>query len=64
MVRTEPLSETPNPANAEEYEDYVPKYEKVIFYMGETEKVISIPLVKEKSPKIEAKMVGETEEKN
>ena len=31
MIRTEPLSETPNPSNAEEYEDYVPKYEKVIF---------------------------------
>lgn len=50
MVRTEPLSETPNPSNAEEYEDYVPKYEKVEFHQGETEKVITINLVKEKTP--------------
>jgi len=37
MIETEPLHETDNSANAQEYEDYVPKHEKVSFLHGETE---------------------------
>ena len=48
MIRTEPLSEN-NPNNAIEFEDYLPKHEKITFLHGENEKTIQISLVK-KSP--------------
>jgi solute carrier family 8 (sodium/calcium exchanger) len=62
MIRTENLSETQNPSNAEEYEDYVPKYEKVEFYQGETEKVIEISLVSKKTPQLDSKMIDDHKE--
>jgi len=48
MIRTEPLSETNNPSNAIEFDDYLPKHEKLTFGHGENEKTIQIMLVKEK----------------
>jgi len=36
--------------NAVEFEDYLPKHEKVTFENGETEKVVSILLMNEKMP--------------
>jgi hypothetical protein len=40
MLKTEPLSETSSPNNAEEFEDYVPLHSKVTFKHSETEKTI------------------------
>jgi hypothetical protein len=45
MLRTDHLSDDPNPTNAREFEDYVPKHEEVKFSHGETEKVVTIDLV-------------------
>lgn len=42
----------------------MPKYEKIEFFQGETEKVISIGLVAEKNPEIEAKIVDESAQKD
>ena len=53
MIGTEPLSENPGPTNAIEFEDYLPLYEKITFSHGETEKVVSVSLVKEKVPAIQ-----------
>lgn len=50
-IRTQPLSEkTGAPNNAVEFEDYLPKHEKVIFEHGETEKTIQILIMNEKVP--------------
>lgn len=40
MIRTEPLSEQQTPNNAIEFEDYLPKHERVTFMHGENEKTI------------------------
>lgn len=59
MLRTEHLSESPNPTNAIEFEDYLPKHEEIKFLHGENEKTITIDLVQpNKIPQIEAKIVG------
>jgi hypothetical protein len=55
MFKTEPLSETPNPNNAEEYEDYLPSHSKITFLHGENEKTISIGLVKKNEKEIDTK---------
>ena len=55
MFKTEPLSETPNPNNAEEYEDYLPSHSKITFLHGENEKTISIGLVKKNEKDIDTK---------
>lgn len=48
MVRTEPLvADKFNSVNAIEFEDYLPKHEKIEFLSGESEKLVSIQLVKE-----------------
>lgn len=48
MVRTEPLvADKFNKVNAIEFEDYLPKHEKIEFLSGESEKLVSIQLVKE-----------------
>lgn len=60
MFRTEPLSATQNHSNAEEFEDYMPKHEKVTFLHGENEKTIGIQLVKEKVNNIDEKMAEKT----
>ena len=55
MIGTEPLSEISAPSNAVEFEDYLPLYEKITFQHGETEKIISVMLVKDKVPAITEK---------
>lgn len=55
MIGTEPLSEVSGPSNAVEFEDYLPLYEKITFQHGETEKIISVMLVKDKVPAITEK---------
>ena len=55
MVSTEPLVKDPNLATAAgnmaiEFEDYLPKHEKLEFLNGESEKVVQIYLVSEKVP--------------
>ena len=46
MIKTEPLvPDTQDPANATEFEDYLPRHEKVEFLSGESEKIVSISLV-------------------
>lgn len=64
MIRTEPLSETKTPNSAVEFEDFLPKHEKVTFLHGENEKTISIMLVKEKLIEIESKIVAASFEVN
>ena len=45
MVRTEPLvPDKLNPQNAIEFEDYLPKHEKIEFNSGESEKIVPIYL--------------------
>lgn len=61
MVRTEPLIPDPdktNPQNAIEFEDYLPKHEKVEFNAGESEKIVPIYLVNEKVPKVDTAKKG------
>lgn len=52
MIKTQPLSEnattadgTENNHNATEWEDYIPKKEKIVFEHGETEKPVFITLL-------------------
>lgn len=48
MIKTEPMiPDSANPLNAVEFEDYLPRHEKIEFAAGESEKIISICLVKE-----------------
>ena len=49
MLKTEPLSESPSPNNAEEYEDYIPQHSKVTFGHQETEKIVEIKILKDKT---------------
>ena len=58
MIRTEALSQTTSANNAIEFEDYLPKHEKITFLHGENVRQISIQLVKEKVNEIETKMGG------
>jgi len=65
MIRTEPLVDGGSgpmgaklSQNAIEFEDYLPKHEKVEFAHGESEKTISINLVNQKVPQIEGKAIG------
>lgn len=54
MVRTEPLvPDKSNPQNAIEFEDYLPKHEKIEFNSGESEKIVPIYLVNENVPQID-----------
>lgn len=56
MIRTEPLiPDKTNPSNAIEFEDYLPKHEKIEFASGESEKIVPIYLVNERVPQIEGK---------
>jgi hypothetical protein len=51
MVRTEPLlAGIADAQNAIEFEDYLPKHEKVEFNAGESEKIVPIYLVNERVP--------------
>jgi len=51
MVRTEPLlAGIVDAQNAIEFEDYLPKHEKVEFNAGESEKIVPIYLVNERVP--------------
>lgn len=51
MVRTEGLiPDKTNPQNAIEFEDYLPKHEKIEFNAGESEKIVPIYLVNERVP--------------
>lgn len=46
MIKTEPMvPDASNPVNAVEFEDYLPRHEKVEFAPGESEKIINIGLV-------------------
>jgi len=59
MIKTEPLMEnSPGPDNAVEFEDYLPKFEKITFGHGENEKTIQIVLMNEKHAKIDSKTIG------
>lgn len=56
MIRTEPLiPDKSNPQNAVEFEDYLPKHEKIEFAAGESEKIVPIYLVNESVPQIDGK---------
>jgi len=57
MVRTEQLTETGKAAqnSAAEFDDYLPKHDKVEFENQETEKTIQITLVNDKVPRIEGR---------
>lgn len=56
MIRTEPLvPDKSNPQNAIEFEDYLPKHEKIDFNAGESEKIVPIYLVNERVPQIDGK---------
>jgi len=51
MVRTEPLvPDKSSTLNAIEFEDYLPKHEKIEFNSGESEKIVPIYLVNENVP--------------
>ena len=52
MIKTEPMLLDPNnPVNAVEFEDYLPRHEKVEFAAGESKKIIQIGLVPENAAK-------------
>jgi len=48
MISTEPLTMEPSPQSAQEFEDYLPKHEKVTFKHNETSQIINIKLVNDK----------------
>ena len=48
MISTEPLTMEPSPQSAQEFEDYLPKHEKVTFKHNETSQTVIIKLVNEK----------------
>jgi len=61
-IRTETLSEHVTPHSAVEFEDFLPRHERVTFVHGENEKTISINLVKtgeKESPIDQGKVFGE-----
>lgn len=47
MISTEPLTMDPSPQSAQEFEDYLPKHEKVTFKHNETSQKVIIKLVNE-----------------
>lgn len=57
MVRTEPLiaDSINNNLNAIEFEDYLPKHEKIEFAQGESSQVVSIQLVNDSMAAVEGK---------
>jgi hypothetical protein len=57
-VSTEPLTEHASPTSAVEFEDYLPKHEKLTFRHNETSTRITIELVNEKVAQIEEKMMA------
>ena len=48
MISTEPLTLEPTPQSAQEFEDYLPKHEKITFKHNETSQKVIIKLVNEK----------------
>lgn len=51
MIRTEPLvPDSKSKLNAVEFEDYLPKHEKIEFASGESEKIVPIYLVNDRLP--------------
>lgn len=48
MISTEPLTMEPSPQSAQEFEDYLPKHEKITFKHNETSQKVIIKLVNEK----------------
>jgi len=59
MIKTEPAIEgSAGPDNAVEFEDYLPKHEKITFGHGENEKTIQIVLMNEKHAQIDSKTIG------
>jgi hypothetical protein len=55
MVQTKPLTEVLGVStNATPYEDYLPRFDKITFLHGETEKTVSITLINEKIVKTAA----------
>jgi hypothetical protein len=41
MIKTEPMiPDSSSPLNAIEYEDYLPRYEKIEFASGESQKIL------------------------
>lgn len=48
MISTEPLTVDPSPQSAQEFEDYLPKHEKITFRHQEKEQKVIIKLVNEK----------------
>ena len=48
MISTEPLTLEPSPQSAQEFEDYLPKHEKITFKHNETSQKVIIKLVNEK----------------
>ena len=68
MISTEPLTMEPSPQSAQEFEDYLPKHEKITFKHNETSQKVIIKLVNEKigtgeDPK-EFKDVGNDDDEN
>jgi len=49
-----------DPSNAVELEDYLPKYEQVIFETGEMDRTVSISIVNDKVHHIDGKPPGKT----
>jgi len=60
-IRTDTLTTNKEQA-AVEFEDFLPKHEKITFMHGENEKTISIMLVKEKSPDINDKIIDKADD--
>jgi len=56
MIKTELLTDNPNNSqNAVEFEDFLPRYEKIEFAHGENELIFPITLVNNKQPNVEGK---------
>ena len=61
MIQTAPFHpDTNNPANAIEFEDFLPLQEKVVFADGESEKVVTLKFINEKNPIIHEDKIGKT----
>jgi hypothetical protein len=62
MLRTEPFitADKSSPENAIEFEDYLPKHEKVEFAAGESERIVPVYLVNERIARRKEKEQGAT----
>ena len=61
MIQTSQFhQDTNNPANAIEFEDFLPLQEKVVFADGESEKVVTLKFINEKNPVIHEDKIGKT----